>query len=95
MRQYCIHAEPNYGVLWFYFKNSILDNAVDIWENARLEFLEQKPKNGHSDKQEYWIASQRLIKILRSGMQECRDVEEKLKIVYGFEQVLPPASAYL
>jgi hypothetical protein len=27
-RQYCIHAEPNYGVLWFYFKNSILDNAV-------------------------------------------------------------------
>ena len=28
VRQYCIHAEPNYGVLWFYFKNSILDNAV-------------------------------------------------------------------
>lgn len=28
VRQYCIHAEPNYGVLWFYFRNSILDNAV-------------------------------------------------------------------
>ena len=28
VRQYCIHAEPNYGVLWFYFKNSVLDNAV-------------------------------------------------------------------
>ena len=28
VRQYCIHAEPNYGVLWFYFKSSILDNAV-------------------------------------------------------------------
>ncbi len=38
VRQYCIHAEPNYGVLWFYFKNSILDNAVDIWRNAECEF---------------------------------------------------------
>lgn len=28
IRQYCIHAEPNYGVLWFYYKDSILDNAV-------------------------------------------------------------------
>jgi len=28
VKQYCIHAEPNYGVLWFFFKNSILDNAV-------------------------------------------------------------------
>lgn len=28
VRQYCIHAEPNYGVLWFYFKDSVLDNAV-------------------------------------------------------------------
>ena len=28
VRQYCIHSEPNYGVLWFYFKNSVLDNAV-------------------------------------------------------------------
>jgi hypothetical protein len=28
VRQYCIHAEPNYGVLWFFFKNSPLDNAV-------------------------------------------------------------------
>ena len=28
VRQYCIHVEPNYGVLWFFFKNSILDNAM-------------------------------------------------------------------
>lgn len=28
VRQYCIHAEPNYGALWFYYKNSYLDNAV-------------------------------------------------------------------
>lgn len=41
------------------------------------------------------MGSQRLIRILRSGMRECTSVEEQLKIVFGFEQVLPPASAYL
>jgi hypothetical protein len=33
-KQYCIHAEPNYGMLWFFFKNSTLDNAIDIWKTA-------------------------------------------------------------
>ena len=28
-------------------------------------------------------------------MRECDSIEEQIKIVYGFEQVLPPASAYL
>jgi hypothetical protein len=41
------------------------------------------------------MASDRLIRILKSGMRECQDKDEKVKIVYGFEQVLPPASAYL
>ena len=41
------------------------------------------------------MASNRLISILKSGMRDCKSEEEKLKIVYGFEQVLPPASAYL
>jgi predicted aldo/keto reductase-like oxidoreductase len=44
---------------------------------------------------EQWMGSQRLIRILRSGMTECSSLDEKLKIVYGFEQVLPPTSAYL
>ena len=78
-------------MLWFYLKQSILDNAVDIWENARHEFSQEITQNSG----EQWMASQRLIRIMRSGMRECRDNEEKLKIVYGFEQVLPPASAYL
>ena len=30
----CIHSEPNYGVLWFFFKTSLIDNAIDIWENT-------------------------------------------------------------
>jgi hypothetical protein len=41
------------------------------------------------------MGSQRLIRILTSGMRECASFEEQVKIVYGFEQVLPPASAYL
>lgn len=28
LKQFCIHAEPNYGVLWFYYKDSVLDNAM-------------------------------------------------------------------
>jgi hypothetical protein len=36
IKQYCIHAEPNYGMLWFYYRNSILDNAIDIWNYAEL-----------------------------------------------------------
>jgi len=30
----CLHCEPNYGVLWFYYKDSMVDNAIDIWQNA-------------------------------------------------------------
>ena len=33
-RQNCLHSEPNYGVLWFYFKDSLIDNAYDIWVQA-------------------------------------------------------------
>jgi la-related protein 1 len=36
----CVHSEPNYGVLWFHFKNSVLEGANDIWQNA----LEQVKK---------------------------------------------------
>ena len=28
LKQQCIHAEPNYGVLWFFYKDSTLDNAM-------------------------------------------------------------------
>lgn len=40
-KQNCLHAEPNYGVLWFYFKSSMLDNAIDVWENAEFELRNQ------------------------------------------------------
>ncbi len=64
----------------------------EIWENAHEEFSRTQQHNWASGQ---WMASDRLIRILKSGMRECQDVDEKVKIVYGFEQVLPPASAYL
>jgi hypothetical protein len=39
------------------------------------------------------MASKRLIKVLREGMKNCA-LDLKIKIVYGFEQVLPQV-AYL
>ena len=33
----CIHSEPNYGLLWFYFKRSFIDCSVEIWNNALAE----------------------------------------------------------
>lgn len=34
LKQMCIHAEPNYGVLWFYYKDSPVENAFEVWERA-------------------------------------------------------------
>ena len=33
---------------------------------------------------ERWMGSERLIQILKQGMKDC-SVDEKIKIVYGFE----------
>jgi len=80
MRQTCIHSEPNYGLLWFYHKNSITDNAYDIWERTleemrvtvKDEHLNANGKNLGGEQripQESWLGSYRLIKLLRSGIK--------------------------
>mmetsp|Transcript_35806 Transcript_35806/g.47117 ORF Transcript_35806/g.47117 Transcript_35806/m.47117 type:complete len:145 (-) Transcript_35806:418-852(-) len=88
LKQQCIHAEPNYGVLWFFYKNSSLDNAIEVWDRAvkiiKTEIEEQKAK----PEMERWIASTALISHLRTGLAKC-DFETRVKIIYGFEQVLP------
>lgn len=28
LKQTCIHSEPNYGVMWFFFKDSMVENAM-------------------------------------------------------------------
>ena len=37
---------------------------------------------------ERWIASAALIRLLRSGLTDC-PFDTRVKIIYGFEQVLP------
>jgi len=34
VKQLCKHLEPNYGVLWFFYRNSVVENAIDVWDRA-------------------------------------------------------------
>lgn len=84
-----MHAEPNYGVLWFYYKNSLIDNAFDVWQNADRE-IAQEFTTGRDKSQISWLASTTLTKMLSnstrigSSTKDCT-FDQKIKIVYGFE----------
>jgi len=84
----CLHSEPNYGVLWFFFKNSLVDSACDIWMEAERQIA--KETNIHASKEIYYMGSKRLSVILKHGMkiggaQKQCTFDEKVKVVYGFE----------
>ena len=95
-KQTCLHSEPNYGVLWFYYKTSMIDNAVDVWQSAHQtiskEMESRIPVN--------WIGCQRLVSLMHNGMKigikdksnKTCSFDEKMRVVYGFEQVLPQVS---
>jgi len=95
LKQQCLHAEPNYGVLWFYYKETHVDNAKEVWERAIVEIKSglARSASGAQKLDENWIGSSKLIRHLRSGLSDC-DIETKVKIIYGFEMVLPQV-AYL
>lgn len=90
----CIHSEPNYGVLWFFFKNSVLDNAIEIWENASSSINNEQQR---AQRQPTWLGSVQLSSIIENGMRigtradEC-SYEQKMRVVYGYEQLLPTIS---
>lgn len=88
-KQNCLHAEPNYGVLWFYYKDSLIDNAFDVWHNAEREIAREfSPARDRN--QISWLASTALTKMLTnstrigSSSRDCT-FDQKIKIVYGFE----------
>ena len=60
----------------------------EVWDRAekiiRAEIAAQK----EDPTMERWIASNALIKHLRNGLADC-EFETRIKIIYGFEQVLP------
>ena len=99
-----MHCEPNYGVLWFYYKNSMVDNAIDIWKNARetiqKELNEELGQAADQQKSTNWLGSTRLNLLMENGMKIGRQsgtdactYAEKIRVVYGFEQILPQNSS--
>lgn len=68
LRQQCIHAEPNYGVLWFYFKSSLIENAIEVWERANTAYhkeMQPQCEAGAST----WMGSTELITLLKDGLK--------------------------
>ena len=102
----CLHSEPNYGVLWFYYKSSMIDNAVDIWKSASIAIQkelaaeESDPAAGQKQATN-WLGSRRLNMLMENGMKLCGRNQskkectyaEKIRVVYGFEQILPQNSS--
>lgn len=88
LKQMCIHAEPNYGVLWFYYKDSPVENAFEVWERAESIIAAELEQQKRDPKIEKWIASTALINHLRKGLKTC-EYRTRFKIIYGFEQILP------
>ena len=93
-KQNCIHSEPSYGVLWFFFKNSVLDNAIETWDNACQSITNEQQRGL---KRPTWLGSVQLASIIENGMKigtgasQCT-YEQKMRVVYGYEQLLPPIS---
>jgi len=66
----------------------------DIWKNAKEAFNQETDEvEKYKSQETHWMGSLRLSHILRQGMKDC-SFEEKIRIVYGFEQILPQI-AYL
>lgn len=115
----CIHAEPNYGILWFYFKHNISDSALDIW-NTATNAIEQSVKTTEKDSVDkcvtechFWTGFSVLNQLYQTGInnscpktqqgvktdssvenipkhsiRQNLDMEEKWRIIYGFEQIV-------
>ena len=81
-KQNCLHSEPNYGVLWFYFKDSVLENAFEIWSNATSRITADSST---------WMGSSQLVFLLEHGLHSASS-EEQMKVIYGHEQILPVIS---
>ena len=59
-----------------------------MWDRAAKKIKIEIAAQTKNPKIERWIASTELISHLRSGLKNC-PFETRIKIIYGFEQVLP------
>ena len=60
----------------------------EVWDRAEATIRVEIEAQKSNPEIERWIASTALIQHLRSGLKHC-PLETRIKIVYGFEQVLP------
>ena len=87
LKNVCMHSEPNYGILWFYFKYNINDTALEIWNNATAVMT--TPQTTADEKSEYWTGYNALNKLYRQGVGNSElDNQEKWRNIYGFEQIV-------
>jgi hypothetical protein len=71
----------------------MVDNAVDVWQSAKVQITKELENRIPVN----WIGCQRLVSLMQSGMQvgvkdksnKTCTFDEKMRVVYGFEQVLP------
>ena len=59
-----------------------------MWERAEMTIRTEIEAQNKDPSIERWIASAALIHHLRTGLRET-PFETRVKIIYGFEQVLP------
>jgi len=60
----------------------------EVWDKAERTIRAELEAQKADPAIERWIASAALINHLRNGLSEC-PFETRIKIIYGFEQVLP------
>lgn len=95
LKRLCINADPNYGMLWFYCKQSGLESAAEVWKNAKahvitelccIKTLYESPLNSkHIWQDHMWSAIAHLNWSLKNHTQI--DPATKYKLVFGSETI--------
>lgn len=101
LKRLCIHSEPNYGIMWFFFKRLGRDSALDIWNQAEERIrseLNQKsqtsissyqcPVINASKGQYFWTGCCQLNQLYSSGQLRCLDYKKSglSKIAFHYER---------
>jgi tetratricopeptide (TPR) repeat protein len=95
----CMHSEPNYGILWFYFKHNINDTALEIWKRAtvaissdidqlRLIYKAKLSSLNHplQIKSEFWTGYTALNRLYKAGINNEIFTKEDSPTTLTFEE---------
>ena len=95
LKQMCINADPNYGMMWFYCKNNSLENSKEVWTRAKelmkSEVCRMKKAYDFPDLHGEWM------NCMWTGISEtnwaysrnkCLDFASRCKLIYGSEGLI-------